>query len=173
MIRPARIDLGPGLLARLGSRELGARWSADPLQNAPKSIRRLHLSNRAIWRFRPGDNANAGCRCASGWTGLDWLQGPVPSPCVQPSRSPGELAPSRSAPPRPRVASRRRAKPSNARRAARFPNRRTACRRGRSTGRRERDVVLYSPALRYQSYGGGYGRGPYGTVDCGMMYKGM
>lgn len=34
-------------------------------------------------------------------------------------------------------------------------------------------VVLYSPSLRYQSYGGGYGRGPYGNVDCGIMYKGM
>jgi hypothetical protein len=33
-------------------------------------------------------------------------------------------------------------------------------------------VVLYSPALRYQNYGGGYGRGPYGSIDCGMMYKG-
>jgi hypothetical protein len=33
-------------------------------------------------------------------------------------------------------------------------------------------VVLYSPALRYQNYGGGYGRGPYGTIDCGIMYKG-
>jgi hypothetical protein len=34
-------------------------------------------------------------------------------------------------------------------------------------------VVLYSPGLRYQSYGGGYGRGPYGNIDCGIMYKGM
>jgi hypothetical protein len=34
-------------------------------------------------------------------------------------------------------------------------------------------VVLYSPPLRYETYGGGYGRGPYGSVDCGMMYKGM
>ncbi len=34
-------------------------------------------------------------------------------------------------------------------------------------------VILYSPALRFQDYGGGYGRGPYGSVDCGMMYKGM
>jgi hypothetical protein len=34
-------------------------------------------------------------------------------------------------------------------------------------------VVLYSPALRYQNYGGGYGRGPYGSIDCGMMYHGM
>ena len=34
-------------------------------------------------------------------------------------------------------------------------------------------VVLYSPALRYQNYGGGYGRGPYGSMDCGMMYHGM
>jgi hypothetical protein len=34
-------------------------------------------------------------------------------------------------------------------------------------------MVLYSPALRYQNYGGGYGRGPYGSIDCGMMYKGM
>ena len=38
---------------------------------------------------------------------------------------------------------------------------------------RARGVVLYSPALRYQNYGGGYGRGPYGSIDCGMMYKGM
>ena len=34
-------------------------------------------------------------------------------------------------------------------------------------------VILYSPALRYENYGGGYGRGPYGTMDCGMMYHGM
>ena len=34
-------------------------------------------------------------------------------------------------------------------------------------------VVLYSPWLRYQSYGSGYGRGPYGNADCGIMYKGM
>jgi hypothetical protein len=34
-------------------------------------------------------------------------------------------------------------------------------------------VVLYSPAYRYQNYGGGYGRGPYGSIDCGMMFKGM
>jgi hypothetical protein len=34
-------------------------------------------------------------------------------------------------------------------------------------------VVLYSPALRYQNYGGPYGSGPYGSIDCGMMYKGM
>ncbi len=34
-------------------------------------------------------------------------------------------------------------------------------------------VVLYSPAMRYENYGGGYGRGPYGSVDCGMMYHGM
>jgi hypothetical protein len=34
-------------------------------------------------------------------------------------------------------------------------------------------VLLYSPALRYENYGGGYGRGPYGTIDCGMMYHGM
>ena len=33
-------------------------------------------------------------------------------------------------------------------------------------------VILYSPALRYQTYGDGYGRGPYGSVDCGIMYKG-
>jgi hypothetical protein len=34
-------------------------------------------------------------------------------------------------------------------------------------------VVLYSPADRYQNYGGGYGRGPYGSIDCGMMFRGM
>jgi hypothetical protein len=34
-------------------------------------------------------------------------------------------------------------------------------------------VVLYAPWLRYQSYGSGYGRGPYGSTDCGIMYKGM
>ena len=34
-------------------------------------------------------------------------------------------------------------------------------------------VILYSPGLRYQSYGGGYGLGPYGSIDCGIMYKGM
>ncbi len=34
-------------------------------------------------------------------------------------------------------------------------------------------VVVYSPAMRYANYGGGYGRGPYGSVDCGMMYHGM
>jgi hypothetical protein len=34
-------------------------------------------------------------------------------------------------------------------------------------------VIFYSPAVRYENYGGGYGRGPYGSVDCGMMYHGM
>ena len=34
-------------------------------------------------------------------------------------------------------------------------------------------VLLYSPELRYQNYGGPYGNGPYGSIDCGMMYKGM
>jgi hypothetical protein len=33
-------------------------------------------------------------------------------------------------------------------------------------------VMYYSPLLRYQSYGDGYGRGPYGSVDHGIMYKG-
>ena len=35
------------------------------------------------------------------------------------------------------------------------------------------DVILYSPGLRHQGYGGGYGLGPYGSIDCGIMYKGM
>jgi hypothetical protein len=34
-------------------------------------------------------------------------------------------------------------------------------------------VIVYSPVMRYENYGGGYGRGPYGSVDCGMMYHGM
>jgi hypothetical protein len=34
-------------------------------------------------------------------------------------------------------------------------------------------VILYTPAMRYQTYGGGYARGPYGSVDCGILYKGM
>jgi hypothetical protein len=33
-------------------------------------------------------------------------------------------------------------------------------------------VLIYSPATRYRSYGAGYGIGPYGSVDHGMMYKG-
>jgi len=33
-------------------------------------------------------------------------------------------------------------------------------------------VILYSPAMRYRSYGDGYGRGPYGSLDHGIMYKG-
>jgi len=33
-------------------------------------------------------------------------------------------------------------------------------------------VMLYAPFERYQSYGDGYGRGPYGSVDHGIMYKG-
>jgi len=32
--------------------------------------------------------------------------------------------------------------------------------------------ILYSPAMRYQSYGGGYARSPYGAVDHSIMYKG-
>jgi len=35
------------------------------------------------------------------------------------------------------------------------------------------EVILYSPAMRYQTYGGGYGWGPYGSVDCGIMFRGM
>jgi hypothetical protein len=34
-------------------------------------------------------------------------------------------------------------------------------------------VLLFSPEVRHRSYGGGYGQGPYGSFDCGMMYKGM
>jgi hypothetical protein len=39
--------------------------------------------------------------------------------------------------------------------------------RGASNG-----VILYSPELRYETYGGGYARSPYGTNDYGSMYKG-
>jgi hypothetical protein len=35
------------------------------------------------------------------------------------------------------------------------------------------EVILYSPAMRYQTYGGGYGRGPYGSLDSGIMFRGM
>jgi hypothetical protein len=33
-------------------------------------------------------------------------------------------------------------------------------------------VLLYAPALRYQSYGGGAARSPYGSIDYGSMYHG-
>jgi len=33
-------------------------------------------------------------------------------------------------------------------------------------------VILYSPGMRYQNYGNGYDRGPYGVVDYSQMYKG-
>jgi hypothetical protein len=33
-------------------------------------------------------------------------------------------------------------------------------------------VLLYSPALRYQSYGGGAARSPYGSIDYGSMWMG-
>ena len=33
-------------------------------------------------------------------------------------------------------------------------------------------VILYSPAARSGAYGAGYGRGPYGVVNYGYMYKG-
>lgn len=33
-------------------------------------------------------------------------------------------------------------------------------------------VVLYSPAVRYESYGSAYGRGPYGVVNYGYMSRG-
>jgi len=33
-------------------------------------------------------------------------------------------------------------------------------------------VVLYSPEARYESYGSGYGRGPYGVVNYGHMWWG-
>jgi hypothetical protein len=33
-------------------------------------------------------------------------------------------------------------------------------------------VILYSPGVRYQNYGSGYERGPYGVVDYSYMYKG-
>jgi hypothetical protein len=33
-------------------------------------------------------------------------------------------------------------------------------------------VLLYAPALRYQSYGGGAARSPYGTIYYDSMYKG-
>jgi hypothetical protein len=33
--------------------------------------------------------------------------------------------------------------------------------------------LLYAPGLRYGNYAGPYGNGPYGSIDCGMMYKGM
>ena len=31
--------------------------------------------------------------------------------------------------------------------------------------------ILYSPGVRYQSYGSGYGVGPYGVIDHRMMWK--
>jgi hypothetical protein len=34
------------------------------------------------------------------------------------------------------------------------------------------EVMLYSPLARYQTYGDGYGLGPYGAADHGIMYKG-
>jgi hypothetical protein len=33
-------------------------------------------------------------------------------------------------------------------------------------------VSLYSPQARFRSYGAGYGAGPYGSADHGIMYKG-
>jgi hypothetical protein len=33
-------------------------------------------------------------------------------------------------------------------------------------------VLLYAPALRYQSYGGGAARSPYGSINYGSMYMG-
>jgi hypothetical protein len=33
-------------------------------------------------------------------------------------------------------------------------------------------VMLYSPLERHRSYGDGYGNGPYGSADHGIMYKG-
>ena len=33
--------------------------------------------------------------------------------------------------------------------------------------------ILYSPGMRYQSYGSGYGHGPYGVTDYGAMWKGF
>jgi hypothetical protein len=33
-------------------------------------------------------------------------------------------------------------------------------------------VVLYSPGARYETYGSGYGRGPYGVVNYGNMWWG-
>jgi hypothetical protein len=35
------------------------------------------------------------------------------------------------------------------------------------------EIILYAPEFRYRSYGGGYGFGPYGSIDCSIMYKGM
>jgi hypothetical protein len=34
------------------------------------------------------------------------------------------------------------------------------------------DVILYSPSLRTASYGYGYERSPYGSIDCGPAWKG-
>jgi hypothetical protein len=33
-------------------------------------------------------------------------------------------------------------------------------------------VILYSPAMRYRAYGGGYGLGAYGSADHSDMYQG-
>jgi hypothetical protein len=33
-------------------------------------------------------------------------------------------------------------------------------------------VILYSPALRQQNYGGGYARSPYGSIEYGGWWKG-
>jgi hypothetical protein len=32
--------------------------------------------------------------------------------------------------------------------------------------------ILYTPGMRYEAYGNGYGRGPYGVSDYGHMWKG-
>jgi hypothetical protein len=63
------------------------------------------------------------------------------------------------------------------------PLRRTGRERGRATARYRlptgslywpdaEGVMLYSGAARIRSYGDGYGIGPYGTTDHGIMYKG-
>jgi len=107
------------------------------------------------------------------------LQGPVPVqpvsvqaiPSVAPRRARTKPLPVQ---PTPRVTPRRaRTRPANSAASGRVSPARYSLPTGSLAWPAERDVVLYSPELRYQSYGGGYGRGPYGAVDCGMMYKGM
>jgi hypothetical protein len=155
-----------------------AQMVGDPLQNGPNPYADY------IDQIEPNggfglDTMQAPVAGAFWLDRFGLLQGPVPVeqapmqpiPTVATRRARTKPA---SAQPSPGVAPRRaRTKPANRAASRRVSQPAYSLPTGSLAWPAARDVVLYSPELRYQSYGGGYGRGPYGALDCGMMYKGM
>jgi hypothetical protein len=85
-------------------------------------------------------------------------------PTIEPAPRAAEAKPALAARPGPRMAG------STANRAK--AKARYAVPTGSLGSSGSNGVVLYSPEARYETYGAGYGRGPYGVVNYGSMWWG-